>query len=102
MEASRLKLHEELCTLLGTRNVYYDPPESVQMRYDAIKYTRRKIDNKSANNSVYMQNNSYEVTVIYQDADSDLPTKLSRLPMCSHDRHYFAGNLHHDVFTLYY
>lgn len=100
--ASRLKLHEELCAILGNRNVYYDPPESVKMQYDAIRYTRRKIDNTFANNSVYKQNDSYEVTVIYRDADSDIPRKLSRLPMCVHDRHYVANNLHHDVFTLYY
>lgn len=102
MEASRLKLHEELCDLLGTRNVYYDPPESVKLQYDAIRYTRRKIDNKFANGSVYKQDRSYEVIAIYRDADSDLPEKLSLLPMCSHDRHYVSDNLHHDVFTLYY
>jgi hypothetical protein len=100
--ASRLNLHEELCKILGTRNVYYDPPESVKMQYDAIRYTRKKIDNKPANNSVYKQDNSYEVIAIYRDADSDLPEKLSQLPMCSHDRHYVSNNLHHDVFTLYY
>lgn len=100
--ASRLKLHEELCDLLGSRSVYYDPPESVKLQYDAIRYTRKKIDNKSANNSVYMQDNCYEVIAIYRDADSDLPEKLSRFPLCSHVNHYVADNLHHDVFTLYY
>lgn len=100
--ASRLNLHEELCEILGSRNVYYDPPESVKMQYDAIRYTRKKINNKFANSSVYKQDNCYEVTVIYRDADSDLPLKLSRLPMCSHDRHYVSDNLHHDVYTLYY
>ena len=72
------------------------------MQYDAIRYTRRKIDSTFANNSVYKQNDSYEVTVIYRDADSDIPRKLSGLPMCVHDRHYVSNNLHHDVFTLYY
>lgn len=99
--ASRLELHEELCELLGSRNVYYDPPESVKMQYDAIRYTRKRIENTFANNSVYTQNNGWEITVIYRDADSDLPMKLSKRPMCVHDRHYVADNLHHDVFTAY-
>lgn len=102
MTSSRLDLHEKLCDLLGNRNVYYDPPESVKMQYDAIRYARKKIENTFANSSVYKQDNCYELIAIYQDADSDLPEKLSKLPMCSHDRHYVSNNLHHDVFTLYY
>ena len=98
---SRLELHEELCELLGSRNVYYDPPESVKMHYDAIRYTRKKIDNIFANNSVYKQDYCWEIIAIYRDADSDLPQKLSMRPMCVHDRHYVADNLHHDVFTSY-
>lgn len=89
-------------SILGSRNVYYDPPESVKMQYDAIRYSRKKIDNRFANNNVYKQDNAYEVIVIYRNPDSDIPIKISKLPMCSHDRHYVADNLHHDVFTLYY
>lgn len=100
--ASRLDLHEILCDILESSNVYYDPPASVQMKYDAIRYSRSKIGNTNANNNVYKQDDSYEVIAIYRDPDSNLPRKLSRLPMCSHDRHYVADNLHHDVFTLYW
>ena len=88
--------------LLGSRNVYFDPPSSVQMKYDAIVYHRKKIDNTHANNSVYTQRNCYELVAIYEDPDSGLPLKLSALPMCTHDRHYKADNLNHDVFTIYY
>lgn len=99
--ASRLELHEKLCGLLGSRNVYYDPPESVKMSYPAIRYSRKRIDNTFANNSVYKQDDSYEIIVIYRDPDSIVPSEISKLPMCSHDRHYVADNLHHDIFTLY-
>lgn len=100
--ANRLDLQTLFEELLGSRNVYYDPPESVKMQYDAIKYSRDKIDNEYANDSVYMQNLRYEVTAIYRDPDSELPRKLSRLPKCAFDRHYVSDNLHHDVFTLYF
>lgn len=98
---SRQNLQTMLEELLGSRNVYYDPPESVKMQYDAIRYTRKSIDNTFANNSVYKQDVCYEIIAIYKKADSDLPLKISRMPMCVHDRHYVANNLHHDVFTLY-
>lgn len=99
---SRLDLQALLEEVLGSRNVYYDPPESVKMKYPAIRYSRKKIENKFANNAVYRQHNCYEVIVIYKDPDSDLPFRISQLPMCSHDRPYIADNLHHDVFTLYF
>lgn len=88
--------------LLGSRNVYFDPPENVRMKYPAIRYSRRKIENTFANNTVYKQDDCYEVIAIYKDPDDELPRKISRLPMCSSDGHYVADNLHHDRFTLYY
>lgn len=100
--ADRLSLQALFEELLGSRNVYYDPPESVKMQYDAIRYSRKKIDNTFANNSVYKQDDTYEVIVIYRNPDSDLPRRVSQLPMCTHDRHYVADNLHHDVFTIYH
>jgi len=36
MENRRIQLHEILCDVLGTRNVYFQPPESVDMNYPAI------------------------------------------------------------------
>ena len=100
--ANRLDLQTKFEELLGSRNVYFDPPESLKMQYDAIRYSRSKIENTYASDSVYGQHNRYEVVVIYKNPDCDLPMKISRLPLCSHDRHYVADNLHHDVFTLYY
>ena len=101
-EASRLKLHEMLCDILGSRNVYYQPPESIKMQYPAIIYSRSGIDNVYANNGVYAQSNSYEVIVVDEDPDSEIVDKVSRLQACRFVRHYTADNLNHDVFTIYY
>lgn len=100
--ADRLDLQALLEEILGSRNVYFDPPPTVKMNYPAIRYSRSKIDNTSADDLVYKQDIRYEVTAIYKDPDSDLPLKISRLPKCRHDRPYVADNLHHDVFTLYF
>lgn len=100
--ASRVDLQRELETLLGSRNVYYQPPESVKMEYPAIRYSRSDIDTKFANNLPYMHKNKYEITVIDRKPDNPVIDKLLKLPMCTYDRHYTADNLHHDVMTLYY
>lgn len=99
--ATRLNLDNKFREILGNNNVYFNPPESVKMNYEAIRYTRKTIENKFANNSVYKQDDCYEVIAIYKNPDSDLPRKISRLPKCSHDRQYVADNLIHDVFTIY-
>lgn len=99
---SRLELHEILCEILGSRNVYYQPPESVKMRYPAIVYSRDNIRNTFANNAVYTQKRSYQITVIDKDPDSEIVERVSRLPMCSFNRHFKSDNLNHDVFILHY
>lgn len=98
--ASRLSLQTLLTTILGSDNVYYQSPANISMSYPAIKYTRKGIDNTFANNEVYGQEVSYEVTVIDPDPDSAIVTSVSKLPRCKFDRHYTSDNLNHDVFVL--
>lgn len=100
--STRLELHELLCDILGSRNAYYQPNESVKMKYPAIVYSRNDIDNVHADDSVYVQTTAYQVIVIDPDPDSEIVAKVSKLPMCSFDRHYASDNLNHDSFTLYY
>lgn len=100
--ASRLQLQTELEELLGSKNVYYQPPASVRMKYPAIVYSRENIENEHADDNVYMQKHFYQVIVIDEDPDSEIVSKVSKLPACRFDRHYAADNLNHDVFTLYY
>lgn len=100
--ATRLELQTLLENILGSRNVYYQPPESVKMQYPAIVYFRNNIENTHANDSVYSQNICYEIIVIYKDPDSDIPINISKLPKCRFNRRYTSDNLYHDVFTLYF
>lgn len=101
--ASRLNLHEELCEILGNRNVYFQPPESVKMSYPCIRYTLAAPDTRRANNTIYKSTNKYELTVIDYNPDSDIYQKiLSHFPMCRLDRVYIASNLNHFVLTIFY
>lgn len=99
---SRAELQALLESLLGSRNVYFQPPASVLMKYPAIVYSRDDIDARNANNKVYTKTVAYSVTVIDKDPESSVIDKIADLPMCSFDRHYVADNLNHDVFTLYF
>lgn len=99
---SRLELQKLLESILGSRNVYYQPPESIKIKYPAIIYSRNDIDNNFADDIVYMQNHTYQIIVIDANPDSEIVNKISKLPMCRYNRHYTSDNLNHDVFILNY
>lgn len=100
--ASRLELHEELCALLGTRNVYFQPPSSVKMTYPAIVYSLDNLESRHANDAIYTTNTRYSVTYIDANPESTMIKSLLKLPHCRFNRFYIADNLNHYTYTLYY
>ena len=99
---NRIDLHKILCEVLGSKNVYFQPPESVKMKYPAIVYSLSRIENRNANNAVYKQNNAYDVILIDSDPENETVNRISRLPLCRFDRYYVSNNLNHYAFTLYF
>lgn len=100
--ASRLEFQSKLEELLGSANVYYQLPNNLQMKYPAIKYSKRKPSVLIANDKKYKNMNCYEVTVISKTPDHPVIDKLLELPYSSYDRPYSADNLNHDALTIYY
>lgn len=99
---NRLKLQDLLESILGSDQVYFQPPETVRMKYPAIRYSRANIHNASADNSIYRQTNAYTITVIDPDPDSPIVERVSKIPRIRFDRAYPSSGLNHTVFTLYY
>lgn len=100
--ANRLELQSLLEELLGSKNVYYQPPESIKMQYPAIRYSKKTISSTYANNAKYSMRDCYELVVISKLPDNPVIKKLLALPYCSYDRPYVADNLNHDILTIYY
>lgn len=101
--ARRLQLHEELCSILGSRNVYFQPPESVKLKYDAIVYKIIDRDDLRANDHRYRGLVAYEIMYIYKDPDSAISDALlNSFTYISYGRSYVVDNLHHEIFTIYY
>ena len=99
---SRLDLQSKLEELLGSRNVYYQPPEATKMEYPAIRYSKSPDIVRHASDMVYLSFNRYEIIVISKKPDHEVIEILRDMPYCSHDRHYVSSGLHHDVLTLYF
>lgn len=98
----RLSLQEKLVNILGSNNVYFQPPESIKLQYPCILYERTDIDQMYADNQTYVSMVRYSLTLITRSPESNLVKKILNLPYCSYDRYYAADSLNHDVFTLYY
>ena len=98
---NRLDLQTEFEKILGSHNVYFQPPASVKMQYPAIVYSLKNIEKNFANNLSYIITPGYEVILIDKNPDSIYVEKILKLPYCRFDRHYTSDNLNHFVFTIY-
>jgi hypothetical protein len=98
----REDLQSLLETLLGSENVYFQPPTNVQMQYPCITYKRNRITPAFADNVPYRLTTQYLVTVIDRDPDTAVIEKIAALPMCLHNRFFTKNQLNHDVFVLHY
>lgn len=100
--ASRLNLHELLCSILVNRNVYFQPPESIKISYPCIIYKLGEIRSDYANNKPYKLDTSYTLTLIHNDPDNQVIYELAALPKCKFERSYVSNGLKHYVFEIFY
>lgn len=100
--APRLELQALLESLLGSDNVYFQPPSTIKMQYPCIIYNRDDIDTDFADNKPYNHKVRYQVTVVDRNPDSEIPSKVADLPLCTFNRFYTADGLNHDVYNLFF
>lgn len=83
-------------------NVYFQPPETVQMQYPCIIYSRDFAETDFANNEPYKYSKRYQIKVVDRNPDSAIPDAVAALPMCVFDRFFTANDLNHDVFNIFF
>lgn len=98
----RLDLQAILEGLLGSPNVYFQPPANVVMQYPCIVYQRDNAITEFAENRPYRYTQRYQVTVIDRHPENAVLSLIKELPMCLYNRYFAADGLNHDVFILYY
>lgn len=101
-QRTRLTLQTELENLLGSKNVYYQPPENLKMEYPCIRYSKSEIRDIYANNKKYISNDVYDLVVISKKPDNPVIKKILDLPYSEFDRHYVSDNLNHDIIRIFY
>lgn len=100
---TRSQLQSKLEALLGSKNVYFQPPESCKMQYPAIVYSLNDIDLDKASNKIYNINKSYSVTLIHKNPDNTLKDLiLNEFEYIRFNRFYTADNLNHYNYTIFF
>lgn len=100
--SDRLDLQAILLSILPSKNVYFQPPASMSLKYPCIIYRRNDVDAKKADDITYISRVSYMLTYIDQNPDGVIVDKLLALPLCRFDRNFVKDGLNHDTFILYY
>jgi len=101
--ASRELLQYELEEVLGSDNVYFQPPENVKIQYPCIVYEYETPDVMYANNNAYFFIQNYKVTYITREPDNDMTERLLRsFKRIRPENSYVADTLYHYPFNLYY
>lgn len=99
--ATRIDLHKELVSILGSSNVYYNPPETLKLNYPCIVYSLSGVRKDEADDGSYKVNKCYSITLVHKDPDNNIFDKLLAMPMCKFDRPFISDNFYHYVFTKY-
>lgn len=102
MATRQEELQAKLEEILGSRNVYYQPPNGVKMGYPAIRYSLNDVYVDRANDSTYSKKREYQIIVIDRLPDNPAIDAILELPYSSYERHYESDNLNHDVISLYF
>lgn len=105
-EANATEYPEELQflleQLLGSTNVYYQPPTNTKLEYPCITYQLDGVNSRYADGIPYRNAKRYLVTYISQRPDMFIPDKIGSLPTASFNRWFIQDNLNHWSYRLYF
>ena len=100
----RTEFHEKLESVLGSKRVYFQPPEQLEVGPgDRIVYSLTEEPTRKANNNTYIQDRGYSVIFITEDPDSPIIDLIPRrFSHCTFGRPYVSDNLYHYIYTIFY
>lgn len=100
LDAELREVQEEI---LGYHHTYFEPTESVRMKYDAIVYEKSAMNVQRASNRSYTIRDGYQVTVISRDPETKMPWAIqNHFERCAPGRPFVRDNLYHFPFTIFY
>ena len=100
-EATRTELHETLCSILGSREVYFQGPANHKISYPCIIYEMEAMTADHAGNTPYRIHDHYRIIVVDPDIESPIPRKIAEMQGTRAARPYVSDNLYHWPFEYW-
>ena len=100
----RIEFDNLLKAILGSDNVYFQPPESMKLEYPCIIYNFATDDIDYADDEIYLLRHKYTIRYIALPKDFDGPTKdrITKLLKVPCTQTYASSGLYHCVYTKIY
>ena len=102
MSQRRVELQRMLESILGTRNVYFQPPTGTKLQYPCIVYHLDDADDVHAENRIYRRLYRYSLTYITKNPEDPMRDIIDDLQYCRFDRFFTSDNLNHFTYSIYY
>lgn len=87
--------------VLGSKNVYFQPPENIKLKYPCIVYSLSELDSQFADNLGYRNSIAYTVILISRSPINNTAIELGKIPYSRFDRFYIFENLNHYSYKIY-
>lgn len=101
LKQNRRELQKKLEDLLGSKNVYFQPPENIKLKFPCIIYELSSIERDFADNIPFVGALRYSVMYVSRSGTDEAFDKLSMMPYSWFERQYVTSNLYHQVFRIY-
>lgn len=98
----RIQLQYLLERILGNKNVYFQPPSNIHLKYPCIVYKYSDGNKQYANNNSYITRTKYSIQLIIDNPDNTIKDDLLALPYCVFDRFFAKNGLNHYNYQIYY
>ncbi len=98
----RIELDNKFRSIPGLEHVYFQPPESVSLKYPCLIYTISANSYRYAQNNKYYTGTRYTVKLISKNPDEPLREYLEQFRYCELASFYTVNNLNHFIYNLVY
>lgn len=102
LRKNQKELQKKLEELLGSRNVYFQPPENIKLKYPCIIYELNSFDRDYADNLPYLGALRYSLMYVSRTPVDDIFDKLCEMPYSWFERAFVSDNLNHQVFRIFH
>lgn len=100
---TRPNLDRELRALLGSTNCYFQPPETMKIKFPCFIYKLSNAQNLRADDESYLYTRRYQLTYVTKDPDDSLVDFIPKhFKYCSLSAFFTSDNLNHYNYDLYY